>query len=171
MTVTSIKTLYVFVDIGIDVKHFVDTVRKNFEPDTSIILVATIQFMSSLQASKKELEKDYSITIPQSRPLSPGEVLGCTSPKVTPANSSSLPVLMYLGDGRFHLESIMISNPRLKAFRYDPYSKQMTREHYDHQHMRDLRSHAIKSISGAKRLGYVKICLLLTNGLIMLFEG
>ena len=49
ITVTSIKTLYVFVEIGIDTKHFVETVRKNFEVGTSFVLVATIQFMSSLQ--------------------------------------------------------------------------------------------------------------------------
>jgi 2-(3-amino-3-carboxypropyl)histidine synthase len=49
ITVTSIKTLYVFVEIGIDTKHFIETVRKNFEVGTSFVLVATIQFMSSLQ--------------------------------------------------------------------------------------------------------------------------
>ena len=31
--------------------------------------------------------------------------------------------LIYLGDGRFHLESAMIANPDLQAYRYDPYSK------------------------------------------------
>jgi len=31
---------------------------------------------------KHELLSDYSITVPQCKPLSPGEVLGCTSPKL-----------------------------------------------------------------------------------------
>ncbi len=31
--------------------------------------------------------------------------------------------MVYVGDGRFHLEAIMIANPALAAYRYDPYSK------------------------------------------------
>jgi len=49
-----------------------------------------------------------------------GEVLGCTSPKL---NESEFDAVVYLADGRFHLESIMISNPHLKAYQYNPYSK------------------------------------------------
>ena len=48
--------------------------------------------------------------IPQAKPLSPGEVLGCTSPNMMTDDAD---ILLYLGDGRFHLESIMISNPGL----------------------------------------------------------
>ena len=58
------------------------------------------------------------VTVPQSKPLSAGEVLGCTAPTVTSAASSDKDaVLVYLGDGRFHLEAAMIANPKLKAFR------------------------------------------------------
>lgn len=57
----------------------------------------------------------------------------------------------YLGDGRFHLESIMIANPSVPAFRYDPYSKKLTRERYDHREMQLVRDSAVqmarKSIS------------------------
>jgi 2-(3-amino-3-carboxypropyl)histidine synthase len=57
----------------------------------------------------------------------------------------------YLGDGRFHLEAIMIANPSVPAFRYDPYSKKLTRERYNHREMRSARSDAVvaarKSIS------------------------
>lgn len=49
----------------------------------------------------------------------------------------------YLGDGRFHLEAIMIANPSVPAFRYDPYSKKLTRERYDHQEMRTTRGDAV----------------------------
>src|ERR1700761_6529911 len=49
----------------------------------------------------------------------------------------------YLGDGRFHLEAIMIANPSVPAFRYDPYSKKLTRERYDHQEMRATRGNAV----------------------------
>ena len=50
----------------------------------------------------------------------------------------------YLGDGRFHLESIMIANPTVPAFRYDPYSKKLTRERYDHGEMRTVRDQAVQ---------------------------
>ena len=49
----------------------------------------------------------------------------------------------YLGDGRFHLESIMIANPSIPAFRYDPYSKKLTRERYNHTEMRTIRGNAV----------------------------
>jgi 2-(3-amino-3-carboxypropyl)histidine synthase len=50
----------------------------------------------------------------------------------------------YLGDGRFHLESIMIANPTVPAFRYDPYSKKLTRERYNHGEMRTVRDQAVQ---------------------------
>lgn len=53
-------------------------------------------------------------------------------------------VLRYVGDGRFHLESIMIANPTVPAFRYDPYDKKFTREGYEHEEMRGLRAEAVK---------------------------
>jgi 2-(3-amino-3-carboxypropyl)histidine synthase len=34
----------------------------------------------------------------------------------------------------------MIHNPELPAFRYDPYAKRMTREHYDTERMRGARA-------------------------------
>lgn len=55
----------------------------------------------------------YQVTIPQTKPLSPGEILGCTAPSVPDVD-----MLVYLGDGRFHLEAAMIANPSLKAYRY-----------------------------------------------------
>lgn len=51
--------------------------------------------------------------------------------------------LSYLGDGRFHLESIMIANPSIPAFRYDPYSKKLTREHYQYEQMKSIRRDAV----------------------------
>lgn len=152
MSQTSIKTLYVFVEIAIDTPHLSLSVRRNFpssrqafrravlgaadaptggtvsitleeddRPDqlelsendapTKLALVSTIQFVAAIQSLRTDLEaalpepekvdgeedrndmmakmRDigvwrgrYDITIPQSRPLSPGEVLGCTAPKL-----------------------------------------------------------------------------------------
>ncbi|RKP07571.1 putative diphthamide synthesis protein-domain-containing protein [Thamnocephalis sphaerospora] len=148
--VTSIKTMYVFVDIGIDTQHFVDTVRKNLEPGKRLVIVGTIQFVAALQAAKQVLSADYTVTVPQAKPLSPGEILGCTSPKLPDQD-----VLIYLGDGRFHLESMMIMNPDLAAYRYDPYAKKFTRERYDHAEMHSLRKHAINTARQAKRIGLI----------------
>ena len=88
--------------------------------------------------------------MPQARPLSPGEILGCTSPKVVDCDA-----LVYLGDGRFHLESIMISNPELPAYRYDPYSKIFSVEKYETERMHAVRQNAIQTASSAKKFGLI----------------
>lgn len=108
-----IKVLYIFVDIKIDSLHFVNTIEHNFKTTDRLCFISTIQFLTTLHAAAKELkEMGYQVTIPQSRPLSPGEVLGCTAPHI-----HNVDVLIYLGDGRFHLEAAMIANPHLRAFR------------------------------------------------------
>ena len=50
----------------------------------------------------------------QVRPLSPGEVLGCTAPALGPGAADAL---LFVADGRFHLEAMMIANPGLPAYR------------------------------------------------------
>ncbi|KAI0068878.1 Diphthamide synthesis [Artomyces pyxidatus] len=235
MDQTTIRTLYVFVEIAIDSAHLVQTVRLNFPDDrdlfhesllqseesdktipagqrigqlrhlrieegkatddpasapdgssvnvstkpTRIALVSTIQFVAALQRLKEELvggssesttfvtatslledgqracdkgdsrvashspklwARKYDASIPRSKPLSPGEILGCTAPRL-----GDVDALLYLGDGRFHLESIMIANPSVPAFRYDPYSKKLTRERYHHQEMRSVRNDAVET--------------------------
>jgi len=163
---TTIKTLYIFVEIGIDSSHLAETIRLNFPNDrqtfhkqlleygdndaripagqkvgktrhlqieapssegeaeppspselTRFALVSTIQFVAALQRLKEDLTSPYSAaaispdallhgaesesspgdvsksssghrlwtgvyetTIPRSKPLSPGEILGCTAP-------------------------------------------------------------------------------------------
>ncbi|KAF5363846.1 hypothetical protein D9756_000844 [Leucocoprinus leucothites] len=226
---TSIKTLYVFVEIGIDSTHLHQSIRLNFPSDrqsfrerlldaeeelsripageqiasgmaqlriegpttgssksdlrqpaesaepTRLALVSTIQFVAALQKLKEDLSTEYApwaqgvlpgliangtedsdlvqpenraklwtghyeTTIPRSKPLSPGEILGCTAPVLKDVDA-----LIYLGDGRFHLESIMIANPDIPAFRYDPYSKKFTRERYNHQEMQMVRDQAVQT--------------------------
>ena len=168
---TTIKTLYIFVEIGIDSLHLAETIRLNVSSDreafhkgligseesganipagqqlrpsrhlrievpgcsgdngehrqaehatlvnhtpTRLALVSTIQFVAALQKLKEDLAVDlvepsassvnanenpinppddltavqnlklwsgkYDVTIPRSKPLSPGEILGCTAP-------------------------------------------------------------------------------------------
>ncbi|XP_078080794.1 2-(3-amino-3-carboxypropyl)histidine synthase subunit 1 [Mustelus asterias] len=146
-----IKMLYVFVDIKIDGVHFIDTVRFNFPKGSTLALVSTIQFVAALQSTSQELRSEYDICVPQCKPLSPGEILGCTSPHI----ERPVDAIIYLGDGRFHLESIMIANPSVPAYRYDPYSKVLSREFYDHQAMQAIRKDAIATAAKAKMWGLI----------------
>lgn len=249
---TQIKTLYIFVEIGIDSDHLNKTIRLNLPSDralfhktliddeeslrkvpvgsqigpaaplrleyvsssdadtepshttdpvlpTRLTLVSTIQFVAAVQKLKEDLSAQiqteetlpslliesngekplsaapdkpaphpqplssigaYETSIPRSKPLSPGEILGCTAPRLSDVDALMLVyldlyssqgrktdsfILRYVGDGRFHLESIMIANPDVPAFRYDPYSKKLTRERYDHDQMFAVRSGAVRA--------------------------
>ncbi|KAI5799936.1 putative diphthamide synthesis protein-domain-containing protein [Geopyxis carbonaria] len=151
--VTNIKTLYVFVTIGIDSEHLLATLERNFTSGKKLALVGTIQFNAAIQRLKPQLEAmGFGAAIPQIMPLSKGEILGCTSPII---DTSVVDALVYVGDGRFHLESAMIQNPLLPAYRYDPYSRKFTREGYDHKELHTLRREAISSAKKAKKFGLI----------------
>ncbi len=61
-------------------------------------------------------------------------------------------VLIYVGDGRFHLESIMIANENVDAYRYDPYSKIFSHEYYEFEKMKSNRQKQIeKSLTSIKK--------------------
>lgn len=134
--------MYVFVEMDIDVQHFVDTVKALVPPHTRLACIATVQFISSMRAGMQMLHEhfEHPVIIPQNRPLSTGEILGCTSPKVDPA---LVDLVLYVGDGRFHLESFLIAHPTLDALQYDPYQKTLSRESYATTEMRTIRKEAI----------------------------
>lgn len=152
---TEIPVLYVFVEIHITVPHLVDCLeatllcsdgerlltqqcdavnndtneRLGLIKQKTIYLLGTVQFRHALVAAQDMLRTmEWSnVEIPQVKPLSPGEVLGCTSPVLADSDA----VVCFVADGRFHLESTLISNPDIQQFyRYDPYSKTMTQEKY-----------------------------------------
>ena len=100
-------------------------------------------------------ERNLPATIPQAKPLSKGEVLGCTAPDGLASSSSSSDVMLFVADGRFHLEAAMMANPSLRALRYDPYSKTLTEEQYDHGQMRHLRKQEVQKASTAKTIGII----------------
>ncbi|KAJ5599106.1 2-(3-amino-3-carboxypropyl)histidine synthase subunit 1 [Penicillium hetheringtonii] len=130
--VTKIKTLYIFVDISIDTTHLLATLERNFRPGQTIATVGTIQFNATLHGLKPVLERaGFKLS------------------------DSEIDVLLYLGDGRFHLESAMIHNPTIPAYRYDPYSRTLTRENYDHQEMHTIRRDAINTAKSAKKWGII----------------
>jgi diphthamide synthase subunit DPH2 len=142
----------------------------------------------------------FQAIVPQAKPLSPGEVLGCTAPSglatlnwkeammtprekrefaknknknehqrddessptiqvtsqqdddqeeaalASPTTSKPERIMIFLADGRFHLEAAMISNPSLRALRYDPYSKTLTEEKYEIIKMKRLRREAVAKV-------------------------
>ena len=119
--------------------------------------MGTIQFASALHLVINTTRDQLPhMRIPQSKPLSPGnsyyhtilvhhliyayiyifegETLGCTSAKLNDCDC-----IVFVADGRFHLEAAMIQNPDIPAFRYDPYSKVLTSEGYDTVKMKELR--------------------------------
>jgi 2-(3-amino-3-carboxypropyl)histidine synthase len=182
---TRIPTMYVFVEIGIDVEHLVQSVRSNFPASQfpRLALAGTIQFTAAVHAARTQLmeQRDYTdIVVPQAKPLSAGEVLGCTAPRFADRDPDRTPcAIMYvsrvnkpyscfcfvyiflfdfrrfLADGRFHLESIMIANPEIPAFKYDPYNKKFTAESYDTPQMHSVRREAIAKAADAQRFGLI----------------
>lgn len=170
---TTVPCLYVFVEIQMDVRHMVDCLNATvFQTMSSggggavavkpfVYLLGTVQFRHALVSTKRILREEYGyehVVIPQVKPLSPGEVLGCTSPRLTQHQEQhDLPAIVcFVADGRFHLESTLISNARngIQTFyRYDPYSKALTEEAYDHTAMHGLRRTAIHSAASAETFG------------------
>lgn len=156
ITDNSIKVLYVFVDISIDVKHLIASVKQNFPAHKNIAILGTIQFSSALHIAAKQLLPHFkssggSCYIPQCRPLSGGEVLGCTSPVL----NQNCDLFVFVADGRFHLESAMIRNPTLAAFLYNPYSKTLEKHSYDTEKMKRIRGEAVQMARGAQRWGVI----------------
>ena len=154
VNITQIATLYVFVDIAIDVEHLLASIDRNFKPGSTIAMVGTIQFNATLHGVAPQLRAaGYNILIPQIAPLSKGEILGCTSPHLT--KEQAVDLVLYLGDGRFHLESAMIHNPTIPAYRYDPYSRRLTHETYDHATLLSDRANALTGARKARRWGLI----------------
>ncbi|KAJ8560266.1 hypothetical protein K7X08_004324 [Anisodus acutangulus] len=157
---TTIPCLYIFVEISIDVHRLLNELKLNFyNTDTydNIIMAGTIQFGSAIRAVRPELQKlGFSVLIPQAKPLSAGEVLGCTAPSVkNRLTDIENVVLVFVADGRFHLEAFMIANPGIKTYRYDPFMGKLFVEEYDHNGMKEERKRAIEKARGVKNWGIV----------------
>lgn len=155
---TVVSTLYIHVEVEIDVEHLVETVRLNFTADKVLAFMGTVQFTPGMVEAVKELRSEFfddksSAKVPQVKPLSTGETLGCTSPLVDP----DVDAVVFVCDGRFHLESAMIQNPNVKGgfFRYDPFYKTLHRESFAHGEMHTQRKAAIASARGAKMVGLI----------------
>lgn len=157
---TVIPCLYVFVEIGIDVGKLIKTTMISDLGTKNLVLAGTIQFAGAIRSAKGELEKNgFRVLVPQAKPLSAGEVLGCTAPTISKTSFADCVlndvVLIFVADGRFHLEAFMIANPAIKAFRYDPYIGRLFLEEYDHTGMKNARRDAIVRAREAKSWGIV----------------
>ena len=80
-------------------------------------------------------------------------MLGCTSPAI--GSSSEGGIVIFVSDGRFHIESSMIKNPHLEFYQYNPYSMKLTSETYEHETMHHIRFNEIERAKHAKRFGIV----------------
>lgn len=154
--ITAIKVLYVFVTINMDETHLINTLKRNFDQGSQIACFGTIQFNPTIHSIKAKLESDPEKVLyvipPQTMPLSKGEVLGCTSARL---DKQHIKAMVYVGDGRFHLESAMIHNPDIPAYRYDPYSRKFTREYYDQKQLLQVRHDAIETAMKADKIGLI----------------
>lgn len=147
----NVKVLYVFVDIKIDIDHLYNLILKNFTDNIGII--GTIQFNSSVNRLKRMINGNnnkISGTVPQIKPLSPGEVLGCTSPIIKNVKN-----VIYIGDGRFHLESAMIQNPSLNYYKYCPFTRKLTKEFYNYNLMVQQRNSQINKFYKSENIGII----------------
>lgn len=156
VTATTIPVMYVFVEINVTHVPLLGILRENFR-GKRVALLGTVQYLSVLHRivaaieEEKEETKSLELYIPQIRPLSPGEVLGCTSPRLPPNTDA----LIFVADGRFHLEAAMIANPTVPAYRYDPFTKCTFYEEYDHALMLRTRRRMIERARGAQRFGVI----------------
>lgn len=155
---TTVATLYVHVEVEVDVEHLVETVRHNFAPESRLAFLGSVQFTQGMQQAVARLRREFFLeegaaTVPQVRPLGAGETLGCTSPSVDAGTDA----VVFVCDGRFHLESAMIQNPHVRSgfYRYDPAARTLTREGFAHNRMHSSRRAAIEAAKGASLVGLI----------------
>ena len=153
-----VEILYVFVEINIDIEHLIKTIELNFpkENNNFIYILGSIQFNTSLFLLKRKLLEDgynkNKISIPQCKPRIAGEVLGCTSPILKKEENT---IVIFICDGRFHMESVMIQNPFLSFYQYNPFNHYLTYEKYDNELMLKMRYEQIEKFKKAKYIGVI----------------
>lgn len=167
VTDTCVKSMYVFVDIQIDIDHLIKTIEFNFSIEDyrnkPLFILGSIQYNNSVYLVKKGLtNKGYNkIKIPQTKPRSAGEVLGCTSPNIDDIfniDDNSLneeKIVIFICDGRFHMESAMIANQDYTFYQYNPFTKVLSLEQYDVKLMKEIRLKMISNCKSAKTIGII----------------
>nr|UXY87281.1 diphthamide biosynthesis protein 1 [Cryptomonas sp.] len=149
----SVPMVYIFLEIGFDYTAIADTIKEYFSFfKGKFSLFSTIQYVSALKRIKTELKYFFdSILIHQNKPLSPGEILGCTS-----FNTNSLSNIIYVGDGRFHLEATIVSNPLNRFFQFNPFSHKLILVEYNSVEMfREREKILLKSVFSRMNFGII----------------
>ncbi|KAH3745797.1 diphthamide biosynthesis protein [Pelomyxa schiedti] len=146
------KVLYVpvEVDLAASIDVFVELVKSTLSPGTTVALVSTAQFLPAIQAAKVKLTPHFTVTIPRIAPLLEGEILGCTAPSL--GGSSDI---FYFGDGKFHVEAVVLANPHSAVFQFNPYTNTLEKETYDAEATLERRVTAMHQASTAKTVGIV----------------
>jgi 2-(3-amino-3-carboxypropyl)histidine synthase len=143
--------MYIPVTMKFNYEHLIETIQYNFPSTTRIALQGTIQFANVLPIVEERLTADgYVVQIPRAKPLSPGETLGCTAPEITGAD-----ILVFVADGRFHIEAAMMANPDLPAFRYDPFTNKFYSEFFSLNELKKIRIDQMNKCKNAKRVGLI----------------
>jgi 2-(3-amino-3-carboxypropyl)histidine synthase len=155
---TVVPCLYVFVEIRVDSDHAAECLKRTIPRGSKVSVMGTVQFRDAIFSCMSNLTlAGHPCVVPQAKPLSPGEVLGCTAPRglYDEGLGEGEQCMLFIADGRFHLEAAMIANPRLKAYRYDPYGKVLTEEGYEFGRMVELRDKAIGDAEDAEVFGVI----------------
>ncbi|CRG95657.1 diphthamide synthesis protein, putative [Plasmodium gallinaceum] len=66
--------------------------------------------------------------------------------------------IIFIADGRFHLESLMIHNPDFSFYRYNPFDKVLSEEKYDYKLFYEIRKNEIKKCINCKT-----VCIILST--------
>ena len=106
-------------------------------PSQPLTVMGTVQFGPAVHAAAERLKAQgfTDVFVPQAKPCRAARPSAAqrraSSPPTPPERQQreledTTPrggVLVFVADGRFHLEAAMIHNPQLAAYRYDPYGK------------------------------------------------
>ncbi|SBT78928.1 diphthamide biosynthesis protein 1, putative [Plasmodium ovale] len=66
--------------------------------------------------------------------------------------------IVFIADGRFHLESLMIQNPDFTFYRYNPFDKMLSEEKYNYKLFYEIRKNEIKKCRNCK-----SVCIILST--------
>ncbi|KAL0231956.1 hypothetical protein PCE1_002953 [Barthelona sp. PCE] len=100
----------------IDGTKLINSVIQYFKQGTILHVICTTQFRSNVyEAYTAWEEAGLVIDRPNCGMLPEGVVLGCTAPKL-----KNIDAVLYVGDGRFHPEAMLLQNPGITLYKYDP---------------------------------------------------
>ena len=102
-----------------------------------IILFTTTQFHDQFSSLKKQLEQAGKkvLSFKPKHATSEGQILGCGIEKWDLGEDAEEAVFLYIGDGLFHPQAMMINNPQ-EVYRYNPKNKKF--EKLDRSHAEKL---------------------------------